>query len=107
MTYTKSTSFFALLGQMVARAWRVYKNRRQFNELTHWSDEQLNDIGLTRYDVKSAIETPFYIDPTAAILRSNGLETSAIVPVSAAANIAKTKLSIVSSNTTNDDKIAA
>lgn len=70
MTHTASTPFFALTGQMVARAWRVFKNRRQFTELKDWSDEQLNDIGLTRSDVRRALAQPFYSDPTSSLLSS-------------------------------------
>ncbi|POF34628.1 DUF1127 domain-containing protein [Roseibium marinum] len=65
---TTSTPSFALFGQMVARAWRVFNNRRQFAELKDWSDEQLKDVGLTRSDVRRAMAQPFYRDPTASLL---------------------------------------
>lgn len=71
MTHTASTPFFALLGQMVARAWRVFNNRRQFAELKDWSDEQLKDIGLTRSDVRRALAQPFYTDPTSLVSAAN------------------------------------
>ncbi|KZM51633.1 DUF1127 domain-containing protein [Labrenzia sp. OB1] len=71
MTHTTSTPSFALFGQMVARAWRVFKNRRQFTELTHWSDEQLKDVGLTRSDVRRALAQPFYRDPTSSLLSAS------------------------------------
>lgn len=67
MTHTASTPFVALLGQMIARAWRVFNNRRQFAELKDWSDEQLKDIGLTRSDVRRALAQPFYADPTSLV----------------------------------------
>ncbi|WP_269583679.1 DUF1127 domain-containing protein [Roseibium sp. Sym1] len=67
MTHSASTPAFALLGQMIARAWRVFNNRRQFAELKHWSDEQLEDIGLTRSDVRRALAGPFYTDPTSVV----------------------------------------
>ncbi|TYC51541.1 DUF1127 domain-containing protein [Rhodobacterales bacterium] len=67
MTQTFSTPFFALFGQTVARAWRVYKNRRQFAELSHWTDEQLLDVGLTRHDVRRALSLPFYSDPSSLV----------------------------------------
>jgi len=71
MTHTASTPVFALFGQMIARAWRVYTNRRQFAELKDWSDEQLKDIGLTRSDVRRALAQPFYADPTSLVSAAN------------------------------------
>lgn len=71
MTHTASTPVFALLGQMIARAWRVFDNRRQFAELKDWSDEQLKDIGLTRSDVRRALAQPFYADPTTLVNAAN------------------------------------
>ncbi|WP_306141096.1 DUF1127 domain-containing protein [Roseibium sp. MMSF_3412] len=67
MTHFASIPFVALLGQMAARAWRVFNNRRHVTELTHWSDEQLKDIGLTRSDVRRALAQPFYRDPTSVL----------------------------------------
>lgn len=71
MTHTASTPAYALLGQMIARAWRVFNNRRQFAELKDWSDEQLKDIGLTRSDVRRALAQPFYADPTSLVSAAN------------------------------------
>ncbi|TYC67754.1 DUF1127 domain-containing protein [Stappia sp. BW2] len=73
MSHTASTPFFAPFGQMVARAWRVFSNRRQFAKLTDWSDEQLKDIGLTRSDVRRALALPFYTDPTSLVNESSAL----------------------------------
>ena len=75
MTHTATTPFFALLGQLAARAWRVFNNRRQFAELKHWSDDQLKDIGLTRSDVRRALALPFYADPTSVLTGSASLGT--------------------------------
>jgi len=71
MTHTASTPLFALFGQMIARAWRVFNNRRQFTELKDWSDDQLKDIGLTRSDVRRALAQPFYADPTTLVSAAN------------------------------------
>ncbi|WP_299810842.1 DUF1127 domain-containing protein [uncultured Roseibium sp.] len=71
MTHTTSTPSFALFGQMVARAWRVFNNRRQFAELQDWSDEQLKDVGLSRSDVRRAMAQPFYRDPTSSLLSAS------------------------------------
>ncbi|MCV0426061.1 MAG: DUF1127 domain-containing protein [Roseibium sp.] len=76
MTHTATNTFFALFGQMAARAWRVFNNRRQFAELKHWSDDQLKDIGLTRSDVRRALALPFYSDPTSVLTGSASLGTS-------------------------------
>ncbi len=67
MRHTVSIPFLALSGQLVTRAWRVFKNRRQFAELKYWTDEQLKDVGLTRSDVRRAMAQPFYTDPTSLL----------------------------------------
>ncbi|MET1413877.1 DUF1127 domain-containing protein [Roseibium sp. HPY-6] len=67
MTHITSIPFVALFGQMTARAWRVFNNRRHVTELKFWSDEQLKDIGLTRSDVRRALALPFYRDPTSLL----------------------------------------
>ncbi|WP_299484344.1 DUF1127 domain-containing protein [uncultured Roseibium sp.] len=67
MTHITSIPFVALFGQMTARAWRVFKNRRHVTELKFWTDEQLKDIGLTRSDVRRALAVPFYRDPTSLL----------------------------------------
>jgi len=67
MTHIASIPFIAVFGQMAARAWSVFKNRRHVTELKDWSDEQLKDIGLTRSDVRRALAVPFYRDPTALL----------------------------------------
>ncbi|QFT33789.1 DUF1127 domain-containing protein [Roseibium porphyridii] len=74
MTHTANHPLFALFGQMVARAWRVSKHRRQFAELKDWSDEQLKDIGLTRSDVRRGLARPFYSDPTSLLNGSAELD---------------------------------
>ena len=55
---------FAYSGQLVARVWRLFKNRQQANELAGLTDEQLKDIGLTRGDVRRALTLPLHSDPT-------------------------------------------
>lgn len=63
MTHIAHHPIFALSGQLVARALRVFKNRRQVTQLSTLSDEALKDIGLTRSDVRRAVALPFYSDP--------------------------------------------
>jgi uncharacterized protein YjiS (DUF1127 family) len=76
MTHFANHAIFALFGQTVVRAWRVFNNRRQFTELKHWSDEQLKDIGLTRSDVRRALALPFYADPTTLLSSSSAVHRS-------------------------------
>lgn len=58
------------LSGFVANGWRAFRNRRQIAELTTWTDEQLRDIGLTRGDVRAAMGTPLFADPSAALVDS-------------------------------------
>ncbi|CTQ61093.1 MAG: DUF1127 domain-containing protein [Roseibium album] len=86
MTHIASIPFVALFGQMAARAWRVFTNRRHVTELKYWSDEQLKDIGLTRSDVRRALALPFYRDPTSSL---SNLPEFALPTHLSAANTAK------------------
>jgi len=45
------------------RAYRSWKNRRQVAELGDFDDHMLADIGLTRNDVREALDLPFSVDP--------------------------------------------
>lgn len=56
------------LSGFVANGWRAFRNRRQIAELTTWTDEQLRDIGLTRGDVRAAMGTPLFADPSAVLI---------------------------------------
>ncbi|GAB4518040.1 MAG: hypothetical protein Tsb0019_18010 [Roseibium sp.] len=89
---------------MVARAWRVFNNRRQFAELKDWSDEQLKDVGLTRSDVRRALARPFYMDPTALV---NGAVAQRPVDLPANAPQAKPALRLVRSAGAKDGQLAA
>lgn len=48
----------------VVRLQTAMANRRAAKELLGWDDEALKDIGLTRSDVRGALETPLHTDPT-------------------------------------------
>lgn len=48
----------------IAAFFRVWKNRRAFYCLGEMSDAELADIGLTRGDLRIAIDVPFGSDPT-------------------------------------------
>ncbi|RWM41066.1 DUF1127 domain-containing protein [Mesorhizobium sp.] len=49
---------------VVADAYRAWKNRRAFYRLGEMSDAELADIGLTRADLHVAVAVPFGRDPT-------------------------------------------
>jgi len=63
-THSATLSPTATIGHAIARAWRVFKNRRQVVKLYELSDSQLEDIGLTRGDVRQALQLPLFTDPT-------------------------------------------
>ncbi|WP_157739101.1 MULTISPECIES: DUF1127 domain-containing protein [Stappiaceae] len=106
MTHTASTPFFALLGQTVARAWRVFINRRQFAELKDWSDEQLKDVGLTRSDVRRALAQPFYTDPTSLVSAAK-VQSSWLDVRPANTPLDRTSLAIIGTRRPDQDQLAA
>jgi uncharacterized protein YjiS (DUF1127 family) len=46
------------------RVARALHNRRQVTQLTHLDAHQLKDIGLTRTDVRGALEVSLFDDPS-------------------------------------------
>ena len=57
MTNHHSTGFLAQLGETL----HVWRNRlRQRRELTHWTDRDLHDVGLSWSDVVREAEKPFW-----------------------------------------------
>lgn len=64
MSHSATTSLTASIGHLVATVWRVFKNRRQVVNLSTLSDSQLKDIGLTRGDVRRALQLPLFSDPS-------------------------------------------
>lgn len=72
----------ARAAQVLATAYRAWKNRREIYRLGEMSDFELADIGLTRSDLHVAISSPFGTDPT-TLLRNRvrervlGLEEAA------------------------------
>ena len=51
----------------VAKAWAIWRNRRDFGRLGEMNDLELADIGLTRADLALVSELPFSEDPTARL----------------------------------------
>lgn len=64
MTHFARLSPTAIIGHAIARVWRVFHNRRQIVKLYELSDSQLEDIGLTRGDVRRALQLPLFSDPS-------------------------------------------
>jgi uncharacterized protein YjiS (DUF1127 family) len=57
MTNHHDSGFFAQLSE----TFRLWRNRqRQRRELSHWSDRDLHDVGLSWSDVVREAEKPFW-----------------------------------------------
>ena len=55
-----------ILGQavgLVRQAWQAWNSRRAIAPLTEFDDHMLADIGLTRSDLREALDLPFGSDP--------------------------------------------
>jgi uncharacterized protein YjiS (DUF1127 family) len=48
--------------QFSRQALKSWKNRRQLKDLTDFDEHMLADIGLTRHDLREALELPFSSD---------------------------------------------
>ncbi len=64
MTYTAGTKPTATFMALVTRVWRLAVNRRQVNQLSNLTDAQLEDIGLTRSDLRCARQVSLFNDPS-------------------------------------------
>ncbi|MDL2402805.1 DUF1127 domain-containing protein [Rhizobium mayense] len=65
------TARLTLAFDKMASVWRVIRNRREINYLSELNDYQLMDIGLTRLDVESALNTStFFEDPSSHLTNS-------------------------------------
>ena len=53
-----------------ARALGTWRNRRMVANMRDFDDAQLADIGLTRRDVETALQTPLSVDPTLQLIRA-------------------------------------
>jgi len=67
MTASVETGYRHTLVTLVARVWRVHRNRRKVEQLANLTDAQLKDIGLTRGDVRRALALPLFADPSALL----------------------------------------
>jgi uncharacterized protein YjiS (DUF1127 family) len=50
-------------------AWRAWGNRRRLADLSEFDDHMLADLGLTRDDVRLALDLPFAHDPSLELQR--------------------------------------
>lgn len=64
MTYPAGTHPTAAFTALVSRVWRLAVNRRQVNRLSNLTDAQLEDIGLTRSDLRCARQVSLFSDPS-------------------------------------------
>ena len=61
----------------VASILRAIANRRDITQLTHLDDHALKDIGLTRSDVRGALEVSLFDDPSRVLMDIAGTEHGA------------------------------
>ncbi|VVT16917.1 DUF1127 domain-containing protein [Rhizobium sp. EC-SD404] len=60
--------------------FRALRNRKQVMYLEDFTEEQLADIGLTRGDLLTSLESPWYDDPSQHLSRSVWQRRSRIRP---------------------------
>jgi len=53
------------------------ENRREVRRLGEADERLLKDIGLTQGDISAALDTPFYVDPSANLALHSGGRTAA------------------------------
>lgn len=58
------TALTIALAKTAARVQTALENRRAAKELLSWDNRALKDIGLTRSDVRGALQLPLSEDPT-------------------------------------------
>jgi uncharacterized protein YjiS (DUF1127 family) len=61
------TAILVGAAKRVRRLTTAFQHRREAVDLLNWDDRALRDIGLTRSDVRAALDTSFAIDPTATL----------------------------------------
>lgn len=61
------TALLLALASTGRRAGKVLKHRRSAMRLVEWDQRTLEDIGLTRHDVRLALGTSFFRDPTVTL----------------------------------------
>ncbi|ADZ71910.1 DUF1127 domain-containing protein [Polymorphum gilvum] len=72
MSAPVSPPLIGRIAGFVARTWRAMSFRREIAELATWTDSQLDDIGLTRADVRRALREPLFSDPSRVLRNSVG-----------------------------------
>ena len=64
---TESALAFTI--DVLHRTWRAWRNRSKLSALSDYDDHMLSDIGLSRDDVRWALDRPFLQDPSAELNR--------------------------------------
>ena len=83
MTHFARYSLTTATARLIANAWRAMVNRKQVAKLSDLTDAQLADIGLTRSDVRRALQRSLFADPSpvlTAMARGREQHFSSIVP---------------------------
>ncbi|MEJ8571057.1 DUF1127 domain-containing protein [Microbaculum marinum] len=58
------------IAHTISRLARAHRARRDFDALRNASDHILEDIGLTRSQLTSALNSPFWVDPSVKLASS-------------------------------------
>ena len=70
MKTLSGTSILSRFARALNSLVKAFKDRRQVMKLAECDDRMLADIGLTRCDVRSALEEPMHQSPSWVLVRS-------------------------------------
>ncbi|MCM5559123.1 DUF1127 domain-containing protein [Pleomorphomonas sp. JP5] len=79
---TTFTTLVRAAAERTASVAKIMVNRWMAKQLCDFTDHELADIGLTRYDLRVALDGPLHADPSlrlAAIARGNSANMSSAV----------------------------
>ncbi len=62
-------AFLVQFTRQLAALVKAFKDRREVMNLAEFDDRMLADIGLTRDDVRSALEEPMHLSPSWVLVR--------------------------------------
>lgn len=109
MTFHATPTIFTRLLAATAALFRVIGNRRKASNLYDLSDQQLEDIGLSRGDVRYALRMSYPFDPAPILaelaaervqdaLSHKGLEVPSVSPAASEAKTVSLTFSQISAN---------
>ncbi|SCM76711.1 hypothetical protein KL86PLE_40516 [uncultured Pleomorphomonas sp.] len=79
---TTSASLVRAAAERTAFVAKILANRWMAKQLCDFTDHELADIGLSRSDVREALDSPLYADPSltlAAVAHGNSVKMSSVV----------------------------